>query len=1829
MIFRSFLLGNLVSLYMKRVNLAGLYYGFLTTFSIGPSYLLLCQARVMEEREEGVETKVSATTGFITGQLMMFISIYYTPLHLALGRPYIITVLAPSYLLFHFFRNNHKDFLGYEFTTKNIHSMRNLSIQCIFMTNLIFKLFNYSLLLFPSSMLARLVNIYMFRCNNKMLFVTSSFVGWLMGHILLIKWVEFILVWIRQNYSNRSNKYLMAELTKSTARISSILLFITCIYYLDRIPSPILTTKPKEPSKNEEETDIETENTLELTSIQKEKQEVSLEDDSSPFSEKSEKLDETHEIRLNGKTTAKLKDKLGFKLKTICYKTNLIWETFYSKENQDILKFKKRLKNQEDKNFLWPEKPLVTLLFDYKGWNRPFRYIKNDRFENAIRNEMSQYFFDTCQSDGKLKISFTYLTSLETFLEMIQKTIALSIYKIYLEKLSSNELYTYWLDTTEQKKDKQTNEVLNKIAALYKDPSFLMIQRIRFWNRNNTKKKYWPKLYDPFLNGPYRGTVKKSTSPSIISKTPIKDFIEPAWINKIHGILFIAYREFEQKMDKTFEKKSLSTRMGHLLTLISEFAKESTCNFNLQGLVLSPEQGKIYSEDREKFFKLLFDPVMTDPNNQKVILKESSEVKAISKKVSQWTYKLIDEMDQKGGENEENMVAEDHEIRSRKAKRVVIFTDKQPNTYTNVEDANDPDEADEVALIRYSQQSDFRRAIIKGSMRTQRRQTFIGELFQTNIHSPLFRGKKKKLFYFEISELMKFIFRNGMDKNEKLKISYNEGETKEIEKNEEDKREEKARIAIAEAWDTILFAQILRGCVLITQSNFRKYIKLPLLIMTKNIGRILLFQFPEWSEDLKKWKKEMHVKCTYHGVQLSETEFPKNWLTDGIQIKILFPFDLKRSKPRFFHRHPMKKKRQKDSFFFLTVLGMEAKLPFGSPQNGPSFFESIFKKLEKKIIKLKKRFFLALSVLKERLKFVLRVSKETTKLVIKNLFFFKRILLLKVNPILLLESNQPKYMNWTRYSLTENKIKDLTDKRNAIRGQIKKNTKNRKKEFITTEIKISPTKKSENYKKRLESSKKIWQILKKKRRNARLIRKFNYFLEKIYINTLFCIIKISGLNAQFFIKSAKKLLDKYISNNEETKKRIDKRNQTTIDLSSTLKKLLYILSNRNSHIFFVMNLSYLSQRYLFLQFSQIKMNNLHRLRYVLQYHKTPVFFKNGIKDYFRIQGILHSDYKLKHNKLLNFKINQWKNWLRGHYPYEYELSPIRWSRLVPQTWRKKINQHFIVQNKDLNKGDLSKKKKLIHCKKQTHIYYEGTSLSNQNNTLKKHYRYNFLASKSSNLENRKDSYIYGSSFQTKNEERVYYNYNKQKRQLLDIFGNTLINNYLRDNDIRNTEKKLNRKYFDCPIIQIYLKKKKEVDVEAWIDTSTNRKKTMKTGTKNSKKMEKKSLFYLPTQKEINQSKTKKVFFFSLNWLGMNNKILNRPICHLGLWFFPKFVFLYAGYKIKPWDIPIKLLLLNFSENAGEIKNIKAKKKKDFELDNKNKEEKEYKEEGNLGSEEQTNESPLSNQQIDHYMRSNMKKRSKKNGYKSNTEAELDLFLKRYLLFQLRWNDPLTQKMINNIKVYCFLLRLRNPKEICLSSIRGGEMSMDIMPIQNNFTLKELMKKEILIIEPVRLSGKSNRQLIMDQTLRISLVHKSKYQTNQVSPPPKNLDFIKIQKSAAKRQNRIGTKDGNRYNLFFPENILSPRRRREFRILICFNSRNRTKVDRNSIFCNREKVKNCGILDENKHVDKAKLIQFTVFIWPNYRFEDLTCMNRYWFDSNNGNCFSMLKIHMYP
>nr|YP_010504057.1 hypothetical chloroplast RF1 [Chrysosplenium hydrocotylifolium]UXE32606.1 hypothetical chloroplast RF1 [Chrysosplenium hydrocotylifolium] len=1798
MILKSFLLGNLLSLCMKIINsvvVVGLYYGFLITFSIGPSYLFLLRAQVMEE---GTQKKVSATTGFITGQLVMFISIYYAPLHLALGRPHTITVLALPYLLFHFFWNNHKHFLDYGSTTRN--SMRNLSIQCVFLNNLIFQLFNYFIL--PSSMLARLVNIYMFRCNNKMLFVTSSFVGWLIGHILFIKWVGLVLVWIRQNHSIRanvlirSNKYLVSELINSMARIFSILLFITCVYYLGRLPSPSVTKKLKETSETEErgESEEETDVEIEPTSGTKEEQEGSTEEDPSPslFSEEKEdpdKIDETEEIRVNG--TEKTKDEFHFHFKETFYKNSRVYETSDLDGNHENSKLE-ILKNKEDP-FFWFEKLLVIGLFDYKRWTRPLplRYIKNERFENAVRNEMSQYFFYTCRSDGKQRISFMYTPSLSTFLEMIQRKMALYTN----ENPSSYELDNQWVYTNEQNENKLSNEFISRIEAIDKGslPLDVVLEKKTRLCNDETKKEYLPKKYDPFSNGPYRGIIHFVFSPSIINQIPIGNSIGTLWINKIHEILIAtSYREFEKRI-AAFDRKSISTEIGNFLNFISEFAVKSILWRN---------------KDLE------------------------IEINEISKKIPRWSYELIDELEQQERQNEED-AEEDHQIRSRKAKRVVIFTDNQqnPDTYTTTPDTNNSDPTDEVALIHYSQQSDFRRDIIKGSMRAQRRKIAIFELFQANVHSPFFfdRINNPPLFLFDISELINFIFLilNRMGKNTEFEISdYGKEDTTEQEKKETDKRatdrlEDQARIEIAEAWDSVIFAQIIRGSILVTQSILRRYIILPSLIIAKNMGRMLLFQFPEWSEDLKGWKREMHVKCTYSGVQLSETEFPKNWLIDGIQIKILFPFHLKpwhRSKLAPPYRDLKKKKDKKnDDFCFLTVLGMEAELPFGSPRKRSSFFDSIFKKLRKKILKWKTNCF---RILIERTNFVLIISKEIRTWIIKNIIFIQRIIkeLLKINPTRFLglkevsgsnktkkekdsrmsnsiideSSNQIKSLDWTFYSFNEKKIKDRTDRTNRIRTQIGKILKDKKN-------------KKSNDAERFESPKICGPVF--KRRNIRLIRKsiffIKFFFEKIYIYIFLFIINILQINTPLFLESKYIYMSKYISNIKTNQEGIDKTNQNTINFRKSLSNL-----SKNSQ-----NLPSLSQAYVCYKLSQIQVKNLDKLRFVLQYNGTSLFLTNEIKDYFGAQGILHSEFQNK--KIQNFGINQWKTGLRGH--YQYNLSKIRWSKLVPGKWRNKVNQDWMAQNKDLNKGDSYEKDQVIYYKKEN--YYK---LPN-----KKNYGYDLLSYKSISYsisyEDTKNSSIYVSPLQVNNHQGISSNYNTRKYKLFDGMGDILSNNYLGKNGIVDMDKNPDIKYGDWKIIYFCLRN--TGDIETWINSHK------KTKTINGKKIEKKGL---TIHQQIKPSNKKR-----FDWMGMNEQIRNRPISNLKLWFFPEFILLYNSYKMKPWFIPIKLLLLNFNGDVtiSATKNINENQKKDLslnktnylELENRKKKEKESPTRGNPRSDAQNRRNHGSVQEKDleanYGVGSDIKKRRKKKEYQSNTEAELHLFLKRYLLFQLRWDDSLNQRMLNNIKVYCFLLRLINPREIALSSIQRGEMGLDIMLIQKDLTLTELMRKSIFIIEPVRLSVPKDGKFLMYQIISISFVHKSKDKTNQ-----ENQEKIYIDKSIARHQKITENQNKNHYVLPVPENILSLRRRREFRIRICLDSRNGNGRDRNRVFCNGKNVKNCDqFLDKSTtlEIEKNKFIK--LFLWPTYQLEDLACMNRYWFDTTNGSHFNMVRIHMYP
>nr|YP_010450349.1 hypothetical chloroplast RF1 [Epimedium franchetii]YP_010450432.1 hypothetical chloroplast RF1 [Epimedium stellulatum x Epimedium franchetii]UTU99874.1 hypothetical chloroplast RF1 [Epimedium franchetii]UTU99957.1 hypothetical chloroplast RF1 [Epimedium stellulatum x Epimedium franchetii]UTV00041.1 hypothetical chloroplast RF1 [Epimedium stellulatum] len=1906
MIFHPFRIGNILSLCMKIINsvvVVGLYYGFLTIFSIGPSYLLLLQARVMEE---GTQKEVAATTGFITGQLMILLSIYYAPLYLALARPHTVTVIVLPYFLFQFFWNNHKYFFDYTTNTKN--SMRNLTIQFVFLNNIIFQLFNHFLL--PSPTLARLVNIYIFRYNNKILFVTSSFLGWLIGHIFFMKWVGWVVFWIRQNPSiiamprigrrhARSNKYLVADLRTSMGRILSILLFITCAYNLGGIPSPIFTKKLKENSKkkkemgeSEEETDVEIETTSDSEEIQVDEEE-------------------------------KTKEKF--------------------------------------------EKPIVTLLFDYKRWNRPLRYITTNQPANAVRNEneMAQYFFATCLSDGKQRISFTYPPSLSTFFEMIQKRWFLDT----TETRSSEELYNRWVSTNEQKRKSLSNEFIKRIEALDKGSlDDVLEKRTRLYN-DGTEQNCLPKVYDPFLSGPHRGTIRNFDLDSSINNplnNPIEDSLTSMWNKlKLQDILPNDFREFEDQEDKRKEDQE-DKRKEDQENKKSEDQQQKEYQYQ-SALSAFEDEDKEYQsafedEDREIRSEFAGEPrpntaLNLNENDEIENLEIAIENFEIEKKVPRWSYKLnVDwgdlENEPKDNEEEENQA---YDICSPEVRRVVIYTEKETeneteneteketetganartiekntktttdedktdktaenartienpktttdedktdktaeniktttdedktdktaenartienpkNTIKDKEDKKEEEEPEEIALLSYLEEPDFDRDLIKGSMRAQRRKISIFPLFHPYVRSPLFLGQEdRKLFFFfsfDILEMQSLLFRirNLVGKCVEFKTFHShskdteEKKKKRLEQAEQkDPREEVEEKKVADFFE-LYEAQRLRGVLLVTLSFLRKYIILPSLIIAKNIGRMLLFQCPEWREDWKAWSKEMHVKCTYEGIPLSENEFPQNWLDDGIQIKILFPFDLKPwHKPQVEsnHKDPMKKKGKgkKGNFCFLTPFGMEAEGPFGPYREKPSFFKPIWKEIDTNLKKVKKEGFLALRILKQRTKRFRKVLKKQIRWIFKIIGFIKRKIqeLRKVKTIPVSEweelsinrkndndivSNNPitesldqvRSMDWINDSLTSKKIPDMADSTNAIKDQIKTITTETIKIIRIPDIEMSSKKPSYDDKK-LEPQKGVLQIF--KRRNTRLIRKWHYFvklfIERIYIEIPLYIINSMRINVKVFLESNKNTFVKYSPNDEP--------NQKKMRFISTIKESLSISNSSNNNEYSFCDLASLSQAYVFYKLSQTQIINKYHWKSVLQYQGTLLFLKDQIKDSFRKQGISHS--KSGHKKIHNMRINEWKNWLRGRYHYQYNLSKPQWSRLVAQTqkWRNRIQKSSMVQTKNSQNLDFYKQKKdqLIHYENEKNKNYAKAPVLNKK---LKNYKYDRLSHKYIHYEDKKGSYISRSPLQVNEGNELLFNYKNKKYslELYDLSEDVVGTGSLKKREDYDRHRNRERKYFDWRIFDFSLKTKME-DIEFWLDLDIEvnilkniKKRNIYPKIDKEDKKDKKKTFSLAIDKQLNAAnRTKNIF----DWMGMNEeRIKMDPISKtstLKLSFLPpEFVSLYDTYKIQPWSIPINSLLFNFDGDENAIE------KKDSELETKKKEENKKSVQGNIGSDG-------SNQQKD------LKEDSNKNDKqpKKKKTSELDLLLKKNSVFQAKLDEPSplysNNVLYDNIKVISLLVRLQNPTEITLISIKREDLRVELIPLTNTQPIAELVKKGYLFIEPAKLSIKWDGQSIMYQTITVLhvLKNKQKMKSYQKSQEKRNVDVDKkgFYKPIPRHKKLLGNREKNHNDLLVIENILSPRRRRELRIRLCLNSGDGNVVDRDLAFCkgNKASTSNClQVLDKGKSFDinAKKFMKFQLFLWPNYRLEDLACMNRYWFDTNNGSCFSMSRIRMYP
>nr|YP_010760482.1 Ycf1 protein [Cuscuta polyanthemos]WEY30461.1 Ycf1 protein [Cuscuta polyanthemos] len=1607
---------SILSKIIHSVILVGLYYGFLTALALKTSYILLIRAMVRENPNH----KAAAITGLILGQLGRFLSIYYEPLYIAFGRPYTLTVITLLYFLVNLFGNNldtnESSFGAYG------NAIRTLEISCIFLNNLLLHFLNT--FIFPSSTLYRVVNIYLFRCNNKIVFLISSFCGWLIGQILVLKGFQLVVGWVQNKNSIKAliQQYLVRNSIFLIALncLFGSSLFILTIQSLGRIPFPLPTQK--------------------LSKISR--------------------IERREEERLKKAGVAK-KDKSTEDEDNLSHKNDdLKKEPYFKLEDEYV-----------EKDI---EQAIGTLLFDYKRWTRPFRYIKNNQFEQSVRNEMSQYFFATHQSDGKYKICFTYPVNLSLFWK--------SIAFWFQNKNCSDTLNKHWVDRNKKKFNSLKIDLFNRIKNLDRTLGIEYVTtRTRLClHQNETKQEYLVEEYDPLLNGLARGKIKKEKG-------------------------FLSKKETDTSI-KIFENK---TNDQHIQ--VNLIAKE----------------------------KLTFGDKIT-------------------KKVPQWSYKLITELEQLSYYRNP---PEDHDIRTRKAKSLVIFDpSKHPNMQTIENNTSLKDDSnnknshkdsdndnptkkepkdDKRYSIRYSHQSDFRHGLIKNSLRPLRRKIVITDLFNGNVHSPLFFERRTKKNFFSLLGLVQFK-RLFLTWSTRKKVEELETTNKQKRNKEKKRQEAKERIEIAEAWDTFELTQALRGFLLVTQSSLRKNIILPLLIIVKNIGRLLLFQSSEWSEDFEELEKETHIPCTYNGIPLGEKEFPRNWLTEGIQIKILSPFCLQ----------PWKEEKKpvsaSENFCFLTIWGQETDQIFGRPRKRFSFFKPILIQLDNSIGKIN----------------ILLFSQEKRPLDPNIMKKEKEDLL--SNKIL----NKPL----NQFGECE-KIETITTRISIIKNKLEKITKDTKK--IALKFNMSFRQKS-------------FKSFKFKRKKTKLIYNlplFKYFLksfiQQIYNIFLFNIVSICQLINQLFYKAKANLIDKWNFNNEKNKKGPEKFN--------------FLLNRKIQQN--VNNLCHLSQAYVFYKISQQpEIFNILKLNSVLNNQGTSVFSKNKIKESFATQSLIQTE--IINKKFTQIKTCQWKNWLRSN--AQYNLSHIIWLsfNIKKQKWRK-------FNKKSSNTWNFSRNVKLKESKK---VNFTNLILNkHEKENFEKCYRYDLLSSQFISLNLKKKSRTFGDKLLTSVSKPQTILYNKKMSQnfLFALTKNICVKNLIgkiEKVNIPYREKNLDRKYLTFENIHFSLKKK--VNIESWIPL-LSRSNPMKIYNYElldemevmdlSKQIFKKEKELLVPCIEQNDEKMQYKSKNSLiDWMGLNQELLNNPVTNLEFWFFPEFVSVLNIYKLKPWILQSQFLLskvtLNKITGQQQIKTKNKKKntmnnQKNHEINNKQK---------NKPDNEETDEPE--NQQ--------------------NEETEEDpqlayiiAFLKKHLLFQLKVDFIFKKSGFKNIQILCILLRLMNQNEMLLSSIKNEKLNLHVMPeigikeltleVLEEIGVPEFLKEKALNFEPLPLAINKNGKFLMYQLINISLVNKIKYPITKKYQKPEKIKTV---------------------NYLLPENILSSRCRRELRILLFLTSNiNQWKENETNLLGYNKKW--TDFWDEQK-----KAIDF--FIWPNYRLEDLACINRYWFYTNNGSCFSMLRILMY-
>ena len=232
----------------------------------------------------------------------------------------------------------------------------------------------------------------------------SSFCGWLGGHILFIILTKLVSFRIERN-----SPINYTILRRYIHRTFSLLLLSYCSFYLGRAPSPFLKKRNNDAKNDRSVTNHSV--AIDDSSVAIDDISVAIDDSSLAIDDSSLAIDQDDSsLAIDQDASSLAIDQDDSSLAIDQDASSLAIDQDDSSLAIDSKKMK-GLKKEE--KLSWFKRPWPIMFFDHNRAYRPIRYIGNSPFTRLgpVRTEVSQYFFGTYLSDGKQRISFTFLPS--------------------------------------------------------------------------------------------------------------------------------------------------------------------------------------------------------------------------------------------------------------------------------------------------------------------------------------------------------------------------------------------------------------------------------------------------------------------------------------------------------------------------------------------------------------------------------------------------------------------------------------------------------------------------------------------------------------------------------------------------------------------------------------------------------------------------------------------------------------------------------------------------------------------------------------------------------------------------------------------------------------------------------------------------------------------------------------------------------------------------------------------------------------------------------------------------------------------------------------------------------------------------------------------------------------------------------------------------------------------------------------------------------------------------------------------------------------------------